>query len=100
MTEERLVEKMAMALSTAAHNVDIYDQHRESVKAIWRAWATTALTAIRGAGLVIVPREPTREMQEASYLTIENALDTGITMRVLCSTKWCAMIEAGKIGEA
>jgi hypothetical protein len=72
MTDEQLIEVMAIAIYRSKgyfydDNVEMFDPYPwddadEIIKQTCRADATAALSAIKAAGLAVVPVEPTREL--------------------------------------
>ena len=112
MTEEQLVEKMARDMRAVAIGPILamgrdLDAEWTAILAIDRApylnIATATLTAIRGAGLVIMPREPTPEMLEAGRKAWKkprlHVSHTASDELMTCGVIHRAMVEAGKIGD-
>jgi hypothetical protein len=113
MTEDDLVEVMARAIGEQFYQCQ-WPEISQFRRSLCLDMARAAFTAIRGAGLAVLPREPTPDAVFKIAEMLTGAKPTGpneyfndevysrwIKQNSMKATRiYAAMVEAGKIGES
>ena len=102
MTEDELIEKMAMEMFPTAWDADHDDPQDDGQvsKKYARFKARAALRAIRKAGCEVAPREPTEKMLEAGYPCFAGVACGDLALDI-AGDAWHAMLSASPLkGEA